>query len=250
MMNKKTLPIIVFLLVIASFLAGRFSANLQVVDKNKTTTGATTPTPTSIPTISLKVEDLKKYAADLGLDQDKFNQCLDQNQKAEAVKQDITYGSSVGVSGTPAFFINGRFLGGAFPFDAFKEIIDKELGGKGSSNPKDYSQDLQNAALPQGNQPAPFNPKAIKIQVADSDPVLGPQEAKVTILEFSDFQCPYCLRGYQTMEQVLSTYKDQVRFVFKQYPLTQIHQYAQKAAEASLCANDQGKFWEYYHKLF
>lgn len=76
---------------------------------------------------ALKVEDLKKYAKELNLDQKKFNECLDSNRYAQMVQESLAYGQTVGVSGTPAFFINGRMISGARPFEAFKEVIDDEL---------------------------------------------------------------------------------------------------------------------------
>jgi protein-disulfide isomerase len=76
---------------------------------------------------ALKIDDLKKYAGEIKLKMDKFEQCLDSGKFAEAVKQNQEYGEKVGVSGTPAFFINGRMISGARPFSSFKEIIDDEL---------------------------------------------------------------------------------------------------------------------------
>jgi len=72
---------------------------------------------------------------------------------------------------------------------------------------------------------------------------------KVTILEFSDFQCPYCARGEATIKQVKEYYGDKVEIIYKHFPL-QFHQYSFKAAEASECARDQGKFNEYKEVLF
>jgi protein-disulfide isomerase len=71
----------------------------------------------------------------------------------------------------------------------------------------------------------------------------------VTLVEFSDFQCPYCGKAHDTVEQVMQAYAGKVRLVFRQFPLN-FHQNAGKAAEAALCANEQGKFWEYHDVLF
>ena len=82
-----------------------------------------------------------------------------------------------------------------------------------------------------------------------SDPSLGPKDAPVTIVEFSDFQCPYCSRAESTVKAVLEKYKGKVRFVYRDYPLT-FHPFAAKASEAAQCANDQGKFWEFHDALY
>jgi protein-disulfide isomerase len=78
----------------------------------------------------LAAADLKRYAAELGLDTDKFNACVDSGKYRGVVDADMEAANAVGVSGTPAFFINGRMLSGAQPFDAFKRIIDEELALK------------------------------------------------------------------------------------------------------------------------
>ena len=82
----------------------------------------------------LSVGNLKKYAKELGMDSNTFDKCLDSGDKSAQVKADAAQGSTLGVRGTPGFFVNGRFLGGAFPFESFKEIIDMELAVIGSAN--------------------------------------------------------------------------------------------------------------------
>jgi protein-disulfide isomerase len=72
----------------------------------------------------------------------------------------------------------------------------------------------------------------------------------VTIVEFSDYECPYCRQVEPTVKQLLAKYGDQVRISYRDYPLTAIHPQAMIAAEASRCALEQGKFWEYHDQLF
>ncbi|MGA9525423.1 MAG: thioredoxin domain-containing protein [Myxococcaceae bacterium] len=88
-----------------------------------------------------------------------------------------------------------------------------------------------------------------KKEVAATGPSKGPENAPITIVEFSDFQCPFCSRVIETVDQVMEAYPGKVRLVFRHFPLD-FHQDAPKAAEASMCANEQGKFWEYHDALF
>ncbi len=78
----------------------------------------------------------------------------------------------------------------------------------------------------------------------------GGADANVTIVEYSDFQCPACGRAQPIVERVIQDYGDRIKFVYRHYPLVSIHPYAWKAAEASECADEQEKFWEYHDRLF
>ena len=89
-----------------------------------------------------------------------------------------------------------------------------------------------------------------EVALTATDPTVGSASAPVTIVEFSDFQCPFCLRVEPTIKQVRQAYGDKVRVVWKDFPLTQIHAQAFKSAEAAHCAGEQGKFWEYHDRLF
>ncbi len=91
----------------------------------------------------------------------------------------------------------------------------------------------------------------LRIEVADAEhaPSIGTVGASVRIVEFSDFQCPYCQRLAPTLDRVVEEYGDRIELVFRQFPLD-IHADAQKAAEASLCAGEEGKFWEMHDQMF
>jgi protein-disulfide isomerase len=94
-----------------------------------------------------------------------------------------------------------------------------------------------------------LEPPRVKIAI-ENEPTQGPADAPVTMVEFSDFQCPYCSRAESTVKQVLEKYKGKIKFVYRDFPLSSIHPFAAKAAEAGQCAKEQGKFWEFHDALY
>jgi protein-disulfide isomerase len=99
--------------------------------------------------------------------------------------------------------------------------------------------------------PEEIGVQRIDIPIESNDPVLGAEDAPITIIEFADFQCPYCERHFlQTYPQLVENYGESIRFVYKDFPLTGIHPQALPAALAAQCALEQGKFWEYHDLLF
>ena len=123
-----------------------------------------------------------------------------------------------------------------------KQILDK-LG----EAEKKLTQ-LASAARPP--QPEGQDPDKVHNLPVGTSPVRGPASAKVSIVAFEDFQCPFCAQSAQLIDTVLKQYPEGVNLVFKQLPLTQIHPFALNAAKASLAAQRQGKFWEMHDSLF
>ncbi len=129
--------------------------------------------------------------------------------------------------------------------EELKELIELE-----KANQKEL-QEIKKLLGSRG-APAPSQPDNVVLNI-DKSPFKGEKEAKVTLIEFSDFQCPFCGRhARDTMPQLDSEYikTGKVKYVFKDFPLESIHKNAFKAAEAADCAGDQGKYWEMHDKLF
>lgn len=110
--------------------------------------------------------------------------------------------------------------------------------------------------LAQSGPPRPTSAAEIPPPIADElaidgRPTSGPPDAPITIVEFTDYQCPFCRRYFeQTYAELRGRYGEQLRYVVRNLPLTSIHPNAQKAAEAAECAHDQGRFWDYHDLLF
>lgn len=238
------------LLVIAAFVIGALWTQVRmskqgtnVIGQAAGNTAGNTVGNTAPGESPLSIPKLKAYAQELKMDTNKFNTCLDKKSFSDAVRKSIDYGSSVGVGGTPAFFINGYLVSGAQPFDNFKKIIDYLLTG-GTLDSKNLPADVD-ALVKQG---------AVSVEKKTIDsgsaPVKGNPNGKINLVEFSDFECPFCQRSYRTVKQIVDTYGKDLRLTYLEFPLTQIHPHSQDAAEAASCAADQGKFWEYHDKLF
>jgi protein-disulfide isomerase len=137
----------------------------------------------------------------------------------------------------------GRF-GNRPEADALAEIAAGLRGQRLRERRQQFANELRGKA----SLKVLLDPPRLKIEVGD-DPSKGPATAPVTIVEFSDFQCPYCSRVVPTLKKLEERYKDKIRIVFRDLPLT-IHAQAPKAAEAATCAHEQGKFWAMHDKLF
>ena len=208
---------------------------------------------------ALEDADLEKYAKEIGLDMNRWKKDLDNSKYQQIIDRDQALAGQLGANGTPAFFINGRLLSGAQPIDNFRTLINEELPKaealvKSGIKPNQvYASIIEKGATTKPaaqQQPQQQQAAAVrKVDAPDTSPSFGPKHAKVTIVEWSDFECPFCGRVVPTLAKIKETYGKDVRVVFRHQPLP-FHPNAKPAAEAAMAAHEQGKFWEFHDKLF
>jgi protein-disulfide isomerase len=184
------------------------------------------------------------------------------NARADAkIADDMELAKQLGAPGTPAFFVNGVFITGAQPYEKFASAVDAQLEkaaaklGQGVPPRRVYAE-LAREQWTAPKPPAPTPPPAEDLTVhrvpVGKSPVRGKATALVTIVEFGDFQCPFCARVQPTLQQVMSTYGDKVRIVWKHEPLP-FHPRAEPAAEVALevrARSGDAGFWKIHDALF
>ncbi|MBI4361244.1 thioredoxin domain-containing protein [Candidatus Micrarchaeota archaeon] len=180
----------------------------------------------------------KDFASELGLNRELFDSCFDSGKYAGRVEQQVEEAVDLGISGTPTFYINAKALVGAQPSEAFDAAIRRELG------------------LPVSPTPTPSPTLRPSVHARDLISTYagmrGRADAPVIVVEFSDYQCPFCRRFYaETLPLIQGDYIDsgKVRFYFKDFPLS-FHPMAHVSSEAARCAGDQGKYWQMHDKMF
>jgi protein-disulfide isomerase len=195
---------------------------------------------------ALTPANFEAWVGQIGVDKAKWKAAFTGATASAKVELDITQGKPNGVRGTPAFFINGVFLSGARPQAAFETEIDKQLAEAkklmAAGTPKDQvyvKLTNTNKAKAPAAKDAPKKPEqddktVWKVPVNKADPVKGNKNAQVTIVEFSEYQCPFCSRVLPAVTQILDTYKDKVRVVFKDNPLP----FHKRATPASMLAHE------------
>jgi protein-disulfide isomerase len=205
--------------------------------------------------------DLVARAEELGLDAAAFARELQSGTYRDEVDRQLAVGARLGVRGTPNFFINGRNVRGAQPYEVFRAAVEEELSAAEGLLQQDLTrgqiyQRRRDANLAEDEeeavaaQPArPAEPSTFAAAGLPSTPYFrGPDDALVTIVEFTDYQCPYCSRANATVDELLAA-NDDVRVVIRHNPLA-FHQRADEAAAAAVAAAQQGMFWEYHDILF
>jgi protein-disulfide isomerase len=210
---------------------------------------------------SLSPDTFRAAAKDLGLDLRRFDQAVSARKGEARVQGDQKLAGELGVSGTPTMFFNCRQVIGAQPVERLRAIAEEELrkadqvlGAAPAKSPYERLCQANVTAAPAAQAPsaAPSPAAAVApaaIEIRPDDPVRGNAKAPVTIVLFSDFQCPFCARVGPTLEEAQRVYGDKVRVVWKHQPLT-FHPNALPAAKAAEAAREQGKFWPMHDRLF
>lgn len=215
-----------------------------------------------------------QLANDVGLDVPEFKNDMNSDEVERMLNADMKLASDVGAKGTPTFWLNGIKVTGAKPYAEFERIVENQieraeklrdtsdLSGEAlykklvAKNKKEFAsrsdknQEDDEAERKKKNAEDKAKAKTYrkKLEVGKS-PVKGPDDAPVTIYEFSDFQCPFCKKARSRLQPLLDEYEGEIRVVHKNFPLP-FHDEANPAAKAALAAKQQGKFWEMYDLLF
>jgi len=203
-------------------------------------------------------------AADLGLDLIRFRGDLDAQTHRAAVLADQALAVRLGVTGTPTFFINGRRLRGNQPLGVFLRVIDEELARADEAAAAGVAPEAlyahltgEGRAAADGDEdededygaPALDPTRIYRVGLGLDGHQTAGEAPLVTVVEWSDFQCPYCASNAPNLARLRREYGDKVRLVFRHLPLPG-HPDAQLAAEAAVAAAAQGKFWEMHDRLF
>lgn len=189
-------------------------------------------------------------ARELGLDLVRFRADLDSRRHRAQIEADAKDGTALGLSGTPAFFINGRALPGSQPLKAFVDVVDEELAraaAQGVGYDALVATGRPTADAPRAEKP-PFRFEAdriYKVGLGLPGHQRGPDEALVTIVVWGDFQCAYCAKLIPALDHVWRKHPTAVRIVFRHLAMPG-HREAGLAAEAGVAAAEQGKFWEFH----
>ncbi len=159
--------------------------------------------------------------------------CMQTERGRSQVLGDLADAQTRGVNGAPTFFMNGEKITGMRPFNYFAEKLDPELSAKLAAERKARKEELES-----------------RINFTEAGrPAQGPEQAPVTIVEFSDFHCFFCQKLNPSLDQVMQDYPGKIRRVWRHFPLP-IHPQAPYAHVASECAHAQGKFWEFHNLVF
>ena len=243
-LNNFVSAFLIILLIVLSFALGVFWTRSKSFEdyykKNAGSLAANNPSGSGAADAgdnnepSLNVVEL---AASVGVDKSKVESCINSGETSKEVNDDYQSGVKAGVTGTPANYIlnlkTNQYvqLRGAVPYTEVKSAIDGLLNGTASDLTANTNLD----------------------KPSENDKIKGNKNAQLALIEYSDYECPFCKRFHPTVNQTLSEYGDKIMYVYRHFPLSQIHPNAQKLAEAGECVLKLGgeqKFWAYTDKAF
>lgn len=208
---------------------------------------------------------VEELALALGLDMARFRRDLDQHRHLPRIAADAELAHGLGVYSTPAFFVNGRPILGALPLGVFVHVVEEELARAralvASGTPRERVYDalmakahprgapVDEGSLDAGHAPTELDPAHV-YRVGPGLPghALGPEDALLTVVVFSDLECPYCARLQPALRALRDEHGDDVRIVFRHMPLP-FHPRAPLAAEAAVAAAAQGRFWDFHDRV-
>ncbi|MEO8800919.1 MAG: thioredoxin domain-containing protein [Polyangiaceae bacterium] len=201
---------------------------------------------------NLEEKDLERIAGELKLDVTKVKSAIKTHKYKAVIAQDQSLADDVQATGTPHFFVNGKRLVGAQPFDKFKTLVDAELASAKALVAKGVpATNVYDVTIKDGKGAA--TPEKKTVAAAAKSPTRGKATAKVTVVEFADFQCPFCSRvENDAITQLRKDYPDTVKVVWRDLPLP-FHEHAMEAAEAAreaFAQKGETGFWKMHDLLF
>lgn len=196
-----------------------------------------------------------RLAEELKLDTTAFAACASGGRFDAAIQASVDEATALGLQGTPSFFIGGyRVFNGSQSFDVFEQVVGLAERDQLKDAIRSAIGQQLTAQRAQAAQQEPEAPReAVDVPIPDDAIALGDPNAAIVLVEYTDYQCPFCARHYaQTYPQIISEYVDTglVRYVIKDFPLESIHAQANLASQAAHCANDQGAYFKMHDRLF
>jgi protein-disulfide isomerase len=205
---------------------------------------------------------VESMAAELGLDLARFRADLDSGVHRAAIVADTQAAHALGVTGTPAFFVNGKAVRGNQPLQVFQRTVAAELAAAeaaiaAGAPAAGYYDRLIASGRPSADAPSDAgrdfeeldDQASYRVGLGLPGHSDGPADALVTVVEWSDFECPYCASNAPVLARLRTEYGDKVRLVFRHLPLV-FHPRAELAAEAAVAAAAEGKFWAMHDRIF
>ena len=252
---ERLVPVLLVASIALAFVVGVLWQKVNSLESGSTTSksdsaGNTADTSgsagTAQPAAASKLSDLEGLVGGLGIDVDKYKSCIEADKYKDRVESDLQKGIEAGVQGTPGNFVMNQkgdvwFIPGAFPYESIKPVVDLALGKGGE------------VTLAQGIEKLTSDAVGKLEKLKDSDHIRGDKGAQAYLIEYSDFECPFCVRFHPTAQQLKDEYGNDLAWVYRHYPLDQLHPQARPAALASECVAEIGgeeAFWKFADEVF